>query len=46
MSFVHTLFEQLEQQSTKPLVSEVHGKTLVPATGGDLLRLVGRDATA
>lgn len=42
MSFVHTLFEQLEQQSSKSLVSEVHGKTLVPATGGDLSRLVGR----
>ncbi len=42
MSFLATFFEQLDRHPAKPLVTEVHGATLVPATGADLRRLVGQ----
>lgn len=42
MSFLNTFFEQLDRHAHKALVTEVHGETLVPATGADLARLVGR----
>lgn len=42
MSFVQTFFEQLAAHPDKPMVREVHGRTLVDATGRQLAEMVAR----
>jgi long-chain acyl-CoA synthetase len=40
MSFLATIFERLRRRVSEPVLQEVRGGSLAPATGGDLLEIV------
>ncbi|MFT4625256.1 MAG: long-chain acyl-CoA synthetase [Myxococcota bacterium] len=42
MSFIDVFFDNLREHPSRPMVQEVHGDTLVPSTGRELLDLIAR----